>query len=335
MSAGLLSRSVRTMVCAAIVLVLLLVAVLGAAIAFGGPTDPPVMASINEPFRHVDFSDLPAPSQFVARDGAALSYRAYPGGTGVARGGVVLVHGSSGSGTSMHVLAKALAAAGYAAYALDIRGHGASGSKGQIAYIGQLEDDLADFMHAVNVARPATLAGFSSGGGFVLRFAGSARQDQFQSCLLLSPYLTHTAPTYRPDSGGWVKVGVPRIVALTFLNAVGIGAFNDLLVTRFALSDDARKVLTPAYSFALASNFAPQPDYAENIRTVRLPCAVLAGDKDEAFHADRFAAVFREQGKDWPVTLLPGIGHIALTLDPGALAAVVKALDGLRGAPPR
>jgi hypothetical protein len=29
-------------------------------------------------------------------------------------------------------------------------------------------------------------------------------------------------------------------------------------------------------------------------------------------------------GKDWPVKLLPGIGHIALTLEPVALKAVVE-----------
>jgi len=43
--------------------------------------------------------------------------------------------------TSMHSLAKDLSTAGYEAYALDIRGHGESGEKGRVAYVGQLEDD--------------------------------------------------------------------------------------------------------------------------------------------------------------------------------------------------
>ena len=34
-------------------------AVLAAAIAFGGPTPPEAMTSINEPFKSVDFSDVP------------------------------------------------------------------------------------------------------------------------------------------------------------------------------------------------------------------------------------------------------------------------------------
>ena len=49
-------------------------------------------------------------------------------------------------------MAKGFAAAGYTAYALDIRGHGASGTKGHIAYIGQLEDDMEDFVHSTKLA---------------------------------------------------------------------------------------------------------------------------------------------------------------------------------------
>jgi alpha-beta hydrolase superfamily lysophospholipase len=171
------------------------------------------MSSITDPFDSVNFSDLPPLSEFTARDGAHLAYRHYPStSTTPGKGSVVLVHGSSATSSSMHPMAKALSAAGYPVYALDIRGHGGSGRKGQIAYIGQLEDDLADFMQAVSPPKPVTLAGFSSGGGFAVRFAGSDRQQLFDSYLLLAPFLSHDAPTVRPDSGGWASVGLPRII---------------------------------------------------------------------------------------------------------------------------
>ena len=98
-------------------------------------------------FLKLDFSDLPALQHFVAKDGASLAYRLYSTSVTPANGSVVLVHGSSASSNSMHILAKAFAKAGYDAYALDVRGHGASGVKGQIGYIGQLEDDLARIFH--------------------------------------------------------------------------------------------------------------------------------------------------------------------------------------------
>ena len=307
-----------------------LVGVFAAAIAFGGPKPPAPMASINNPFKSVDFSELPALLRFTAKDGAALAYRYYSPIGATARGSIVLVHGSSASSNSMHVLAKAYAKAGYAAYALDIRGHGGSGPKGKITYIGQLEDDLESFTHAVSLPKPATLAGFSSGGGFVLRFAGSARQDEFQNYLLLSPYLGRDAPTVRPGSGGWVNVGIPRVMAVTVLNLVGIRAFNDMPVVSFALNEEAKSLLTPEYSFALAANFQPKTDYEANIKAVHQPCAVLAGTSDEAFYTDKLESTVRKQGKNWPVTLLPGVGHIPLTLDSNAVNAAVAAVESMR-----
>ncbi len=312
--------------------ILLLAAALGAAIAFGGPGTPAAMPSINDPFRAVDLSALPAASTYRARDGSQLVYHAY-GPAGTAKGSVVLAHGSSARGSSMHVLACAFADAGYAAYALDIRGHGESGTKGQIAYIGQLDDDIEDFVRAVQPARPATMAGFSSGGGFTLRIAAGERQELFDNYLLLAPFLSQDAPTYRPDSGGWVQVGLPRYVAIGVLHALGVQAFDGLPVTRFALNDAARKVLTPQYSFALAQNFRPRADWRASIRSAGQPMRLLAGSEDEAFHADRFAPTFKAEGNDVPVTLLPGLGHIALTLDPAAVRAAVAAVQGMDASP--
>jgi alpha-beta hydrolase superfamily lysophospholipase len=310
--------------------VFILAAVVAAAITFGGPRTPPALASISDPFKAVDFSDLPPLRHFTAKDGASLAYRSYASSGPTARGSVVLVHGSSAGSSSMHVLAKAFSVAGYAAYALDIRGHGGSGRKGAISYIGQLEDDIDAFVHAVSLPKPSTLAGFSSGGGFVLRFAGSARQDEFQSYLLLSPYLTQNAPNYRPASGGWVSVGVARVIALSALSAAGIDAFNDLPVVRFALNEHDKSFLTPEYSFSLAANFQPRRDYEANIRAVHQPVSVLGGTDDELFYTDKLEGTFRAQGKTWPVMLLPGVGHIPLTLDRTAVDAAVKAVEAMR-----
>jgi alpha-beta hydrolase superfamily lysophospholipase len=323
------AHRVKALVITLLVFVAAIAAVVILAVAFGGPGEPPPMPSISDPFRTVDFSDLPAPSQFTARDGTRLSFRAYPPAGGTARGSVVLVHGSSASSSSMHVMAKAFAAAGYATYALDIRGHGGSGTKGHIDYAGQLEDDMQDFTGAVHLAVPSTLVGFSSGGGFVLRFAGSSRQKLFSNYLLLSPFISQDAATSRPNSGGWVSVGVPRIIAISALNGFGVHAFDDLPVTRFALTGEAKNLLTPEYSFALAQNFRPEADYQANIRAVGQPFRVIVGQDDEVFHADKFADVFKSAGKDVPVTILPGISHISLTLDPTAIQAAVAAVASM------
>ena len=56
---------------------------------------------------------------------------------------------------------------------------------------------------------------------------------------------------------------------------------------------------------------------------------MLAGQNDEVFYADKFASVFKTAGKDVPITLLPGIDHISLTLDPVAVQAAVAAVESM------
>ena len=92
-----------------------------------------------------------------------------------------------------------------------------SGTRGDIGYVGQLEDDLADFVAVVrktNPSVPLTLIGHSAGGGFALRVAASPIQNLFGRTVLLAPYLGYKAPTNRPNSGGWANADIPRFIGL-------------------------------------------------------------------------------------------------------------------------
>ena len=304
-----------------------LAALLTLVLVFGGPRSLPPMASINDPFRDVDFSGLPPLTPYTARDGARLVFRAYASRTDPAKGSVVLIHGSSARSNSLHPLALRFAQAGYSTYALDMRGHGESGTKGQIAYIGQLEDDLEDFLRAAEPPGERLLLGFSSGGGFALRFAASDRQDLFDRYVLLAPFLHQDAPTARPAAGDWVAVGIPRIVGLTILNRFGLTRLNSLPVQAFALGAEARQFLTPTYSHALAMNFRPHNDYRADIVAAERPLQVLVGEDDELFYAEQFSAVFQAAGKSVPVQTLSRVDHIGLTLKPAAIQAVIAAAE--------
>ena len=307
-----------------------ILAAFAAAIYFGGPDTPAPIQTINDPFKSVDYSNLPSLKTYKGGDATDLYYREYEAVGGPTKGSAVLVHGSSADSTSLHPMAQALAKAGFRVFALDVRGHGSSGRKGQIDYIGQLEFDLEAFVKSVRPPSPSTLVGFSSGGGFVLRIAGSQRQSSFQSFLLLSPFLGSQSPSQRPNSGGWVSVGMPRLLGILFLNSVGIKSFNSLPVTRFALSEEAKTFLTPEYGYNLTINFAPNREFMNDIRASNGRVAILAGKEDEAFFTDAFEAIVQRSGKSWPVTLLPGIGHIPLTLDPNALDAIVREISQLQ-----
>jgi alpha-beta hydrolase superfamily lysophospholipase len=320
---------VGTLTRAIVVAVVLVAGSLAAAITFGGPGRLPPHNRSN-PFAAVDFSALPAVDRFGARDGTPLAYRAYANATTTAKGSIVLIHGSSSRGDRMHPLATGCAAAGYVVYTLDMRGHGDSGAKGHAAYIGQLEDDLEDFVNAMPIAGPKSLVGFSAGGGFALRFAADDRRELFDNYVLLAPLLGQSATTYRPAGGGWASVGMPRIVALSVLDGLGISALNRLPVVSFAVRPEMVETLTPHYDLALARNFGPHLDYRADIAAATQPMEVLVAEGDEQFYPEHFAAEFSAAGRTVPVSIVPGVGsHIDMTLAPAAIAATTGAVDRL------
>src|SRR6476646_9927744 len=131
-------------------------------------TSPPELHSISQARRTVDFSGLPMVERFQARDGTWLGFRHYAPSSPATGRAAIVVHGSSGSsGGSIHALSAALAGRGVETWAVDIRGHGISGTRGDIGYVGQLEDDLSDFVALLRKSAPSaplTLVGHSSGG---------------------------------------------------------------------------------------------------------------------------------------------------------------------------
>ena len=308
-------------------IMLVLAAIVAGVIGLDRPTRPAPMVSVSRPFEAVDFSDLPRVAHYTARDGAALAYRRYAGDPDRL---VVLIHGSAGSGVGMHALAKALAAAGAMVIVPDMRGHGQSGPHGDIAYIGQLEDDLEDLMTSLDRAhraRETTLIGFSSGGGFVLRVAGGRLGSRFSRYILLAPYLRHDAPNARigTGSGGWTSVAVPRIVALSVINRLGITAFNGLPVLAFGVEAGNPYHLTSRYSYRLMMNFQPDDDWLGDLRRTTRPMMAVTGADDEIFLADRLPGALEAGRPGIRVDMVPGVGHIGLTTMPVGTAAIVKA----------
>jgi alpha-beta hydrolase superfamily lysophospholipase len=286
---------------------------------------PPELTSISAARKTVDFSTLPALDRFIARDGSSLAYRHYaPTGPAVDRIAVV-VHGSSGSsGTTIHALSQALAQHGVQTYAIDIRGHGASGTRGDIGYAGQLQDDLADLVATIrktNPTAPLTLIGHSSGGGFALRMAGSPIQTLFARTVLLAPYLGYDAPTSQPNSGGWANADVPRFIALSVLRGVGLAFGESLPTLAFAVPAQSTQKLTSTYSYRLMRDFATSGDFRKDLAAATKPIAVFSGDVDELMFADKYQDAFKDRAS---VRLIDGINHMGIVSDPRAIAIIAN-----------
>ncbi len=306
------------------------VLVLGALIA-SPLRRPPELASISTTARAVDRSTMPGIERFQARDGTVLGYRHYPARAPASAQIAIVVHGSSGSSIAVHALAKGLAARGVETYAPDIRGHGASGTRGDITYLGQLEDDLADFVGEIRKANPAaplTLIGHSSGGGFALRVAGSPIQNLFARTILLSPYLGYNAPSSRQDAGGWASPDIPRFLGLTVLRRFGILCCESLPTIAFAVAPNSSAILASTYSYRLMRNFGSSPDYRDDLAAATKPVALFAGAADELMFPDKYRDAV---GSRVPVRLIDGVNHMGIVSDPAAVSAIA---DDVAGANP-
>jgi alpha-beta hydrolase superfamily lysophospholipase len=282
---------------------------------------PPELQSVSETARAVDRSTMPPLIRFSARDGTELAYRHYPA-RGAAGGKIaILVHGSSGSSPAVHALADALAAHGVDTYAPDIRGHGGSGTRGDIAYLGQLEDDMADFVALVRKASPGepiTLLGHSAGGGFALRVASSPLKDQFARTIMLAPYLGYDAPTNRPRSGGWASADVPRFLAIGVLRRIGIDCCEALPTLAFAVPPDSAKILASTYSFRLMRNFATR-GYRNDLAAVIRPITLIAGADDELMLSDKYADAVHAVAPQAEVKLIESVNHMGVVSTPKAV----------------
>lgn len=301
-----IKAAARTLLCGLLTLALLPSAALA--------TRPPAAA--------LDAAGAPPLSQYRARDGAALAYRAYPGGRRVA----ILLHGSAGQSLTMNPLARSLNAAGVSVYVPDVRGHGASGPRGDIAYVGQLDDDLADFVAVVRRQRPdaeVTLVGFSAGGAFALRAAGGANEAQFDRFILLAPAIPFPSKIAR-SGGGWAHIDVVRIVLIMGLNRLGLHSWDGAEVARFDVPPQVAGLMTPAYSYRLAMNYAVR-DHRAALRNADRPMLVLVGAEDQQFYADRYGPEFQAANPKVRVQLVPGLDHVGLVTRPSGLAAITAA----------
>jgi alpha-beta hydrolase superfamily lysophospholipase len=291
---------------------------------------PPELTSISSARRAFDFSTLPAVQRFQARDGTDLAYRHYAAEGPPAGSIAVVVHGSSGSSRgTIHALCATLAERGVQTFSVDIRGHGASGTRGDIRYVGQLEDDLADLVGEIrnnNPAAPLTLIGHSSGGGFALRVAGSPIQHLFARTVLLAPYLGYDAPSTRADAGGWASPDIPRFIALSVLRRIGMPWAESLPTVAFAVPPDSARVLTASYSYRLMTNFAASRDFRQDLAAATRPVAIFAGAADELMLSGKYQEAV---GNRATVRIIDGINHMGIVARPAALSIIAD--DVARG----
>ncbi|MBE2224559.1 MAG: alpha/beta hydrolase [Anaerolineae bacterium] len=264
-------------------------------------------------------------THFTMRDGADLFARRFPADSDDT---ILLLHGVTADSSVFNQSAAMLReTSGAEVIAVDLRGHGQSdGAAGDVVYIGQYEDDVADIVTAVRTEKPngrLILAGHSMGGGIALRFAQLADAPNVDGYLLFAPHLGANSPTMpkpQPENAeaavAYTQLHLPRLIGLTMLNAVSIRGLNQQPTLFFNLPDET----THTYSYRAMVNTSPS-DYVAALTAVDQPLFVVVGSQDEAFVADQFPETVG-QFSDGEVVVVPGETHNGIYENEAALVAV-------------
>jgi pimeloyl-ACP methyl ester carboxylesterase len=295
------------------------------------PVGPPVpVESIRAGALAIDQSGRPDVSRFQARDGSALAYRLYPAANGDTQNIAIVIHGSAGHSVGVNEIAKRLAQDNFMVVAPDMRGHGESGTRGDIGYYGQLDDDLKDLVGELRRQHQNArfvLLGFSSGGGFALREAAGKLSSEVKRLVLLSPYLGYDSPSTRSrdSSVTWAAADIPRFLGLSILRRLGLRCCEALPVIAFAVSPGSEKYVTPQYSYRLLTNFEAPRNLGAAFRRLKSPTTIIVGGADELMLPDKYADVVAGIEPAIDVKIVPGLSHMDMLHAPAALDAISNA----------
>ena len=269
------------------------------------------------------------------RDGTILAAQSIPAESDLT---IIVLHGVLSNSMGLQKTARHLHnAANATVLSLDLRGHGKSGGRpGDNDYIGQYEDDLADVVKLVRAEskarRPAmriVLAGHAVGGGIVMRYAERQKLAPVEGYLLFAPDLGWESPTTRKEAppetdakGGpkpepFMKVDLGRIIKLKAMNAIGMTSSNDQVTLEFNVP---KEFAVSRYTYRAMVTFSPD-DYRAAFAADKRPLLLLAGSKDEAFHAEKYPVALgsRANGK---AMVIEGENHMSVLTNPAAMSAV-------------
>lgn len=234
-------------------------------------------------------------AHFIMRDESKLNAQHFVNDSDLS---VIVLHGILSSSYTNNRFAGLISQVANAeVYSLDLRGHGASdGAPGDVNYIGQYVDDIADVVAQLKKRKPngkIIIAGHSMGGGISLRYAMKDDVPDVDGYLLFAPQLGENAPTNvfpedaeRQQDESFMAIDLSRLIGLALLNSLNITYWNDMPVFFFNLPDEMG---VNKYSFRSTASMSPA-DYKEGLLAVDKPLLVIAGEYDEAFNVDAYQA---------------------------------------------
>jgi|TARA_B110000114_G_C15081231_1_gene394112 non-heme chloroperoxidase len=252
---------------------------------------------------------------YVARDGALLAYDNFH--ISDAKATIVFLHGSTYNSRRYANIAKVLNKEGFSACLTNWRGHGASeGRSGSVDYIGQLEDDLADFIsHYQQINdRPLVLAGHSAGAVICLRYIDKYGCKEISAVNFIAPAISGPIETvrYNHAAAKWqyklsyyrpakpvlpapkqAMAYAPRFKALTFIVSKFVPFMRHKPILNFPANERMAKlegrVLNYSYNLMLSCSIN---NYPRAFNKISVPVLLICGHNDEFVHPNLLETIF-------------------------------------------
>ncbi|MEC0267105.1 alpha/beta hydrolase [Paenibacillus anseongense] len=270
---------------------------------------------------------------FTARDGAKLPYRHFKGPSDIV---LIFLHGITEPSLYLREFGTYMSEQHLATVILpDLRGYGENPlRRGDIDYIGQLDDDIEDLIHHIQSCYPdATIifGGHSAGGATALRQTIRPIHANIHAYLLISSALSPNSPLARKDgNNNESTVSIPKYALLMGLNAIGITKFNHTVVyRRLTPQDKLHGTETCQLSYRLAVSRMLDNQYENYLRQLNASTFVLVGEEDEVFNAHAYEPLYNKYTPA-KVRVLADHDHDRIVKSEEALSIVGEWLQDVR-----
>jgi pimeloyl-ACP methyl ester carboxylesterase len=208
---------------------------------------------------------------------------------------VLLIHGLHSSGMMNWTLpgTTALVAKNHQVIVMDLRGHGASDKPEDEKFYGvAMVEDVIALMDHLGI-KHAHFVGYSMGGMIALK-AAVLHPDRVDALLL--------------GGMGWMKDG------------------GELQKFWANVPEKPRLGIGGSCATACMRGMAKLAVTEDQLRALKMPAAIIIGDKDpvKKLYVQPLEAI----RPDWPVTTIPGAGHILCVMKPLFRETVANTVDG-------